>query len=199
MSVPVLHETDVDELDLPGRRLRWVVSKDAIAAKHCSACVIRVPPGERCRPAHSHPNGEEIIYIITGTGRTPYASVIEALGMKPGESIFGANLTAAYERLSHLPWVASVDVQRRYPDAIFVTIVEKRPFALWQLPPDANGQSRIAVVERSGAVITTEGVEKFARLPKLVGPGAPSEGAAEGRLGVLEFLHRIGIGQDIGR
>jgi quercetin dioxygenase-like cupin family protein len=69
MSVPVLHETDVDELDLPGRRLRWVVSKDAIAAKHCSACVIRVPPGERCRPAHSHPNGEEIIYIITGTGR----------------------------------------------------------------------------------------------------------------------------------
>jgi quercetin dioxygenase-like cupin family protein len=28
-----------------------------------------VPPGERCRPAHSHPNGEEIIYIITGTGR----------------------------------------------------------------------------------------------------------------------------------
>jgi cell division protein FtsQ len=116
---------------------------------------------------------------ITGTGRTPYASVIEALGMKPGESIFGANLTAAYQRLSHLPWVASVDVQRRYPDAIFVTIVEKRPFALWQLPPDANGQSRIAVVERSGAVITTEGVEKFARLPKLVGPGAPSQGAAD--------------------
>ena len=94
---------------------------------------------------------------ITGTGRTPYASVIEALGMKPGESIFGANLTAAYQRLSHLPWVASVDVQRRYPDAIFVTIVEKRPFALWQLPPDASGQSRIAVVERSGALITTEG------------------------------------------
>ncbi|HVZ19886.1 MAG TPA: cupin domain-containing protein [Vicinamibacterales bacterium] len=69
MSVPVLHETDVDELDLPGRRLRWIVSKDTIAAKHCSACVIRVPPGERCRPAHSHPNGEEVIYIITGTGR----------------------------------------------------------------------------------------------------------------------------------
>lgn len=114
---------------------------------------------------------------ITGTNRTPYASVIEALGMKPGESIFGADLSAAYGRLAHLPWVASVDVQRRYPDAIFVSLVEKRPFALWQLPPDANGTSRIAVVERSGGVITTEGVEKFARLPKLIGAGAPQSAA----------------------
>jgi quercetin dioxygenase-like cupin family protein len=34
-----------------------------------SVCVIRVAPGETVRPAHSHPNGEETIYIIRGTGR----------------------------------------------------------------------------------------------------------------------------------
>ena len=34
-----------------------------------------------------------------------------------------------------LDWIASAEVHRRYPDAIFVTLVEKRPFALWQLPP----------------------------------------------------------------
>ena len=35
----------------------------------------------------------------------------------------------------------------------------------------------VAVVERAGGVITTLGVEKFARLPKLVGAGAPEAAA----------------------
>ncbi len=26
-------------------------------------------PGQAVRPAHSHPNGEEVIYIISGSGR----------------------------------------------------------------------------------------------------------------------------------
>jgi len=109
---------------------------------------------------------------ISGYRRTPYQSVIAALGMQPGQSIFGADLGAAYERLSRLPWVASVEVMRRYPDSIFVTIVEKRPFALWQSPQG------VVVVERNGKVITGDDIEKFARLPKLVGTGAP-EAAAE--------------------
>ena len=69
MPVPILHETDAEELDLPGRHLRWLVADDRIKANHCSACVIRVKAGEKVRPAHSHPNGEEVIYIISGSGR----------------------------------------------------------------------------------------------------------------------------------
>ena len=34
-----------------------------------SVCMIRVAPGEKVRPAHSHPNGEEAIHIIKGSGR----------------------------------------------------------------------------------------------------------------------------------
>jgi quercetin dioxygenase-like cupin family protein len=76
MSVPTIHETEVEELDLPGRHLRWIVSPDGVPAAHCSACVIRVAPGERVRPAHSHPHGEEVIYIITGSGRVLVAGDI---------------------------------------------------------------------------------------------------------------------------
>lgn len=114
---------------------------------------------------------------ITGNGRTPYRQVLAVLGMKPGQSIFSADLTGARARLAHLDWVASAEVHRRYPDAIFVTLVEKRPFALWQTPPDTGGAARIAVVERNGGVITTEGVEKFRHLPKLLGDGAPAAAA----------------------
>ena len=69
MSVPLTHEEDVEGLDLPGRNLRWVVSPEVLNAKHMSVCIIRVPPGETVRPAHSHPHGEEAIHIITGHGR----------------------------------------------------------------------------------------------------------------------------------
>jgi quercetin dioxygenase-like cupin family protein len=69
MTVPTIHEDDATELELPGRRFRWLVSPDRIASKYCSVCVISIPPGERVRPAHSHPNGEEAIYVMSGHGR----------------------------------------------------------------------------------------------------------------------------------
>ena len=114
---------------------------------------------------------------ITGNRRTPYSQVLEVLGMKPGQSIFSADVWQARNRLAHLEWIATAEVHRRYPDAIFVTLVEKRPFALWQAPTDAHGEAPIWVVERNGKLITTHDVEKFRRLPKLVGSGAPAAAA----------------------
>ncbi|HTH52341.1 MAG TPA: cupin domain-containing protein [Edaphobacter sp.] len=69
MSIPMVHETAVEEIDLPGRKLRWVVTPENTGAKYCTMAVIRVAPGQRCRPAHSHPDGEEVIYILSGHGR----------------------------------------------------------------------------------------------------------------------------------
>jgi quercetin dioxygenase-like cupin family protein len=69
MSVRVVHEDDVEALGLPGRQLRWLVANSALPSDYCSTCVIRVAPGDKVRPAHSHPNGEEVIYIIRGSGR----------------------------------------------------------------------------------------------------------------------------------
>jgi cell division protein FtsQ len=114
---------------------------------------------------------------LAGNNRVAPETILAALGMKPGESIFAAKLGQARNRIMALDWVASADVVRRYPESIFVTIVEKRPFALWQSPELGNGRGGVAIVERTGGVITTQGVEKFARLPKLVGPGAPEAAA----------------------
>jgi len=114
---------------------------------------------------------------ITGNRRTPNSQVLEVLGMKPGQSIFSADVWQARNRLAHLEWIATAEVHRRYPDAIFVTLVEKRPFALWQAPADAHGEAPIWVVERNGKLITGHDVEKFRRLPKLAGVGAPAAAA----------------------
>ena len=93
--------------------------------------------------------------------------------MQPGQSIFSADLWNAQQKLSALDWIASAEIHRRYPDAIFVSLVEKRPFALWQAPPDAHGEAPIWVVERNGKLITSHDLEKFRRLPKLVGEARP--------------------------
>ena len=79
MSVPAIHESDAEALDLTGRQLRWVVSGDTLRASHCSACVIRIAPGEKVRPAHSHPNGEEVIYVIHGSGRVLVSGEVQAV------------------------------------------------------------------------------------------------------------------------
>ncbi len=79
MSVPLIHESDVEELDLPGRHLRWLVNKERLSAQHLSMCVIRVQPGKTVKPAHSHPNGEEVIYILSGSGRVYVDGAIDSV------------------------------------------------------------------------------------------------------------------------
>lgn len=65
----IIHETDVPEIEQPGRSMRWLVHPDALHADQLSFCTIRVAPGETVRPAHSHPHSEELIYIMTGEGK----------------------------------------------------------------------------------------------------------------------------------
>jgi uncharacterized cupin superfamily protein len=69
MSVRIVHEGDIDEVALPGRYMRWLANAERLGARHLSVCAIRVAPGEKVRPAHAHPNGEELIYVIRGSGR----------------------------------------------------------------------------------------------------------------------------------
>lgn len=106
---------------------------------------------------------------IIGNARTPGESIVAALGFKPGQSIFAADIQSARLRLKKLDWVADADVRRRYPDDVSVRLVEKLPFALWQAP-----DRRLWVVERNGGLITSDGVEAFRTLPLLAGAGGSS-------------------------
>lgn len=69
MALPIVDEESIVALDLPGRKLRWVVTGENTDAKNCSMCVIEVQPGQTVKPAHSHPQGEEVIYLLSGSGR----------------------------------------------------------------------------------------------------------------------------------
>ena len=69
MALAIVNEADIEALDLPGRTLRWVITGETAEATRCSMAVIEVQPGQKVRPAHSHPLGEEVIYVLSGHGR----------------------------------------------------------------------------------------------------------------------------------
>jgi quercetin dioxygenase-like cupin family protein len=76
-KLPIVDEADIEALDLRGRALRWIITNNNTNAQHCTMCVIEVVPGQTVRPAHSHPNGEEIVYIVQGNGRVMIDGVVE--------------------------------------------------------------------------------------------------------------------------
>ncbi len=79
MSVPLIHEDDIDELALPGRHLRWLANAERLNARLLSSCLVRIQPGRKVSPAHSHPNGEELIYVISGSGRVLVDGAVAAV------------------------------------------------------------------------------------------------------------------------
>ena len=65
----VIHEGDVPEKAVPGRFLRWIVGQECgLESGDCACCIMRVEPGSTVRPAHSHPDCEELVYFIEGDG-----------------------------------------------------------------------------------------------------------------------------------
>lgn len=81
----ILHESQVLERAVPGRFLRWIADQETLKPRYLSCCVMRVLPGETVRPAHSHPDGEELIYVISGSGKVVVDG--EVAKLEPGTAV----------------------------------------------------------------------------------------------------------------
>ena len=65
----VIDERNIEEKALPGRFMRWLITPEVTGNDRSSMCVIRVLAGQAVKPAHAHPEGDELVYIVHGTGR----------------------------------------------------------------------------------------------------------------------------------
>lgn len=100
-----------------------------------------------------------------------------ALGMVQGDPILSLPLREMQERLKALPEVRNAEVRRKLPDALYVTIEERKPIALWQRAGE------YAVIDRDGVVLN----RKVADMPQgallVVGNDAPKH-----MKGLMELL-----------
>ena len=123
--------------------------------------------------------GFELTQIEVVGGKTLSAKFIaEKAGVQVGESMLTVSLHDMQQRLSELPELRSVSIQRTLPDQISITIEEREPFAIWQ---HAGKQQW---VDRDGTVLVNQQQDMTQEYVVLVGEDVPHH--AEAFLNMLE-------------
>ncbi len=115
--------------------------------------------------------------VVTGERLTTVAEIEAALAVAPGTPIMSFSPDAAEARVERLPFVETASVSRRLPGTILVSVVERKPYAVWQ-----DG-GRFVLIDQTGKVVQDQGLngkdaEAFARLPLVVGDGAAAGAGA---------------------
>jgi cell division protein FtsQ len=78
-----------------------------------------------------------------------------------GKGFFAMDLDEIQRAVAALPWVASAEASKRWPDTLLLRVVERQPFARW------NGDS---LIDRQGEVFKVPEAASYAALPDLRGP-----------------------------
>ena len=86
---------------------------------------------------------------VIGTGfRVSETEVLEAAGINADSSMVGLNVKEIDERVTAIPWVSQVDIERNWPDSVRI-ILEERIASLIAVIP--SGQKFL--LDRSGVVL----------------------------------------------
>lgn len=109
--------------------------------------------------------------LVMGRSQTTRLDLLDAIHVDRGDPILTFDLNAARQRVESLPWVHSATIERMLPDIVFVTVAERKPFALWQ------NKGQFALIDSEGKVIINEGVDRFSDLFQVVGDDAPAHAA----------------------
>ncbi len=89
------------------------------------------------------------------------AQVRQAVQGDLHDGFFATRLSRVRADVAALPWVASVEARKHWPDTLTLSVHERQPFARW----DKN-----RLISRTGELFSAPGAGKLTRLPALSGP-----------------------------
>jgi cell division protein FtsQ len=105
---------------------------------------------------------------VEGREYVERSAILAALNVQTGDSLLAVDLQASRKRLEAIDWVASATVERRLPDALYVTLKERRAVAIWQ-----NG-NEYTLIDKNGRTVRASRMPPGAEsLLLLGGAGAP--------------------------
>lgn len=110
-------------------------------------------------------------------------AVRQAIAGDVRRGFFATRLAKVRADVAALPWVASVEASKRWPDTLVLRIHERRPFAHW------NGDRLIG---RNGHLFSVPGAAKLGGLPRLAGPRGRMAGVVDFYLAVRRDFSRVG-------
>ncbi len=106
---------------------------------------------------------------VSGHKETSEIDVLGELGLDGSTSLIGFDTDAARGRLIALPWVASAEITKVYPNSLSIKISERKAFAIWQ------HDEELSLIEEDGRVIVPFAHPEFSTLPLVTGVGAERE------------------------
>ena len=107
--------------------------------------------------------------LVNGRKKTKKSSLLSASNIKFGEPILGVDIKAIQGRISNLPWVETVRIERQLPNRIIINLIERKPIGRWQ----RDGQ--LSLIDQNGFVISTLTHNMFQNLPIIIGKDAPKK------------------------
>lgn len=123
--------------------------------------------------------------LVEGRVHSDPAAVKAAVGIEQGVPLLSFDPEMARAEIEKLPWIKSAQVERRWPDTVYIEITERQPLALWQKDKD------LSLIGTEGEVITKDNLGRFAKLMIVTGEKAP-EHAAE-LIGLLKAEPSIAL------
>ena len=103
---------------------------------------------------------------ISGIAELSEVEVLVAAGIDPKTSLAFFDADQARKRLVSAPLIREATVRKLYPGEVAIALVEREPFALWQV------KGELFVIAADGTVIDKMDDGRFAHLPLVVGPDA---------------------------
>jgi cell division protein FtsQ len=124
--------------------------------------------------------------VINGEFERVSADQLEAVMRKAmGKGFLAADLDGIQAKVAALPWVATAQVGRQWPDTLEVTVTEEQPAARWGADGLLNPQGRLFIHHTSHVP---------AELPQLNGPEGSEADVAARYVAVSEQLLERGLG-----
>lgn len=110
--------------------------------------------------------------LVEGRVETTKAQLLQTVGLRRGDPILALDTHAIRARLIDLGWVADATVERRLPGTVYLRLWERKAMAIWQR------KGSFVLVDRTGAVIGTQGLDRYTHLKVIVGDDAPRHAPA---------------------
>lgn len=153
----------------PESGVKRVLLRTALAIAALAACVALFAPqlsGQRAQLVSAVSKPISKLQIEDQWQRVNEAEVMAILRRYVGSGFFEFDLDGVSRDLEALPWVASVELRRVWPDTLVLHLKEEVPIAQW-------GQGHL--LNQYGQLFSPSNAADFTDLPRLQGPDASQD------------------------
>jgi len=105
--------------------------------------------------------------LVEGRVETTKEQLLKTVGIRRGDPILALDTEAIRDGLIALGWIADATVERRLPGTVYLRLWEREAMAIWQ------HDGTFVLVDRTGAEIGTQGLDRYTHLKVIVGKDAP--------------------------